>query len=107
MGLDFTSIKDRHGAAVYIIHSGNVLEQRAAERLAADLAKRAPKHQIEVLSAKSKDGESIVAFYSLNRMSFPHVLVVRDDDQLAHHWYGQSLPTAEQMAFSLQRVTES
>lgn len=108
MGLDFTSIADRHGAATYIIHDGTLSQQRAAERLAEDLAKYAPKHQVSVLSAKSQDGERVVSFYALSRMSFPHVLVVRDDDQLAHHWYGHNgLPTVEQMAFSLRSVTEA
>jgi hypothetical protein len=108
MGLDFTSIKDKSGAAVYIVHDGSVSQQRQCDKLAAELNEHTPKHQVLVISIKSHDGEQIANFYSLDRMSFPHALVVRDNDELAHHWYGHNgIPRAAELAFTLRSVSEN
>jgi len=105
MGLDFTHIADKRGLAIYMLHNGTHTQQQAMERLAADITARMPEKQIVILSAHSQDGERIRDFYALSPMAFPYVLLVRDNDQLAHFWQGPHVPTVEHVIYSAR--TES
>lgn len=102
MGLDFTNITDRSGAALYLIHDGTLTQQRSLERLAEELGARQLRQQIILLSARDPQAEKIRDFYDLSSMSFPHLLIVADDDRLLHSWSGAQLPTADHLAYALQ-----
>lgn len=101
MGLDFTSIKDAEGATVYLIHDGKVTQRRELEKITAFLQGRTPPVQAVLLSAHEADGRRICEFYGLRSDSFPHIIVVRDNDQLLQHWSGLQLPTAEVIAYTV------
>jgi hypothetical protein len=105
VGLSFTHIADRHGLAIYLLHNGTHTQEQAMKRLAADITARIPEKQIVILSARSQDGERVRDFYDLDPMALPYVLLVRDNDQLAHFWQGPHIPNPEHVIHSAQ--TES
>lgn len=103
MGLSFTSISDRHGAALFVIYDGSELDRRKW----SDFADRVSKEtgaQTVVLSVKDQDGERVRDFYDLDIMTLPHVLVVRDSDELAQQWAGQHLPQLTDVTYALRQV---
>ena len=100
MGLDFTSIKDREGAAVYLMHNGGFEQQKQMQALAEQL-QAVSKAQIAVVDGSTEDGRQIQQFYGLDTDNYPHVLVVRDDDELAGQWAGSEQPTVDQIAYTV------
>jgi hypothetical protein len=105
MGLDFTDIKDHEGAALYILHTGNTLENERLQRLADEIAKTAP-HQVVLLDVSTPNGEKVRDFYDIMPGQLPAVLIVRDDDSLAHHWFGSEIPTSGgDIAYRLQQTS--
>lgn len=105
MGLDFTGIKDSEGAALYILHTGNTLENERLQRLAAEVKKSAP-HQVIFLDVSSVDGEKVRDFYDIMPNQLPAALIVRDDDSLAHHWYGSEIPlSGSDIAYRLRQTS--
>ncbi len=102
MGLSFTSIKDKPGAAIYFLHDGTTTQQRLLERIAQEVHDRAPTYQMVMLSGRDRDGDGIRDFYSLDPDNFPHILVVSDDDQVVQSWSGQTLPTSDQLSYAMQ-----
>jgi hypothetical protein len=102
MGLDFSTIKDQDGAAVYIIHDGSMQNAAQMERLASDVKGRTSK-QVVVISAKDDNGRKIIDFYDLEGNS-NIVLLVRDDDQIHQMWRGNEIPGADQIAYFAEQV---
>lgn len=101
MGLEFSHIADRHGAAVYMIHDGTMTQTRAMERLAEELRKKQKDAQIVLLSARDQEGERIRDFYDLSPTSFPHILIVADDDRILHAWSGPQVPSLDHLSYAL------
>ena len=99
MGLDFTSIPDREGAAIYLMHNAGIEQQRQMEHLAEQL-RGSTDAQLEIIDGSSSDGRQIEQFYDLAPDNYPYVLIVRDDDELVAQWGGSEQPTAEQIAFT-------
>lgn len=83
MGLDFTTIKDQPGSAIYIIYDGTEVDKQKFEMLTKDLSERT-KLQIVFMSIDDPNATEIIKFYQLKGSHF--VLIVRDDDQLHHVW---------------------
>lgn len=101
MGLEFTTIKDRHGVSIFIISdemSRNVTKMR---RLAEDVSRHTAK-QVIMLTTGQEDARKIADFYDLQAGTM--VLLVRDDDQLHHIWYEQQIPRAEQIAHMANQI---
>ncbi|MGB4758442.1 MAG: hypothetical protein WBP26_00100 [Candidatus Saccharimonadales bacterium] len=106
MGLDFTNIKDGEGAALYILHAGNTLENERLQRLADEVQKNAP-HQVVMLDVSTADGEKVRDFYDIMPEQLPAMLVVRDDDSLAYQWHGNEIPTSgSDIAYRLRQTSE-
>ncbi|MDQ2973483.1 MAG: hypothetical protein M3Q79_03320 [bacterium] len=101
MALDFTKIKDEPGSAIIMLHDGTTRGQREFERLAAQIQKRTKK-QLVLLSVKDSVGHSIVSFYGLRGTKF--VLIVRDDDQLHHHWTDGNIFDPSEIAYSAEQA---
>lgn len=83
MGLEFTTIKDAPGAAIYFISDGTEADGKIFSQLAADVSSRS-KLQCIVLNVKDKNAGAILDFYDLKGTHF--VIIVRDNDELHHVW---------------------
>ncbi len=83
MGLEFTTIKDMPGAAIYFISDGTEVDKKMFHQLAADVSSRS-KLQCIVLEIKDKNAAAILDFYDLRGTHF--VIIVRDNDELHHVW---------------------
>lgn len=105
MGLDFTNIPDHEGAAVYILHSNNSLQESALQQLAKDITVRVAGVQVVMLAVGEPDTEKIREFYGLSNDSFPYVLIVRDSDELAGQWSGNDIPPADDIIYALGAVS--
>lgn len=106
MTLSFTAIPDRTGLAVYCLYDGTATQQRSVQRLVNALTSMLPRHQILILSAKDPNGEKIRDFYDLHVGTFPHVLLVKDNDELASFWSGSEVPSAEVIAHTVRTISE-
>lgn len=101
MGLDFTGIKDEHGAAIFILHDGTEQGKNDFLRLAEEVKKHTTK-QVIFLSAKDEIGSKIVRFYALKGTKF--VLVVRDDDQIHGMWSDGELFNPNTIAYTAEQA---
>lgn len=103
MGLDFTNIHDKEGAALYLLTDGTGPGERALERLAQEIDDAITADiQIVVLDPRRGDGARVKSFYSIQYL--PCVLIVRDDDTIAFQWDHQ-LPRAEDVAFQVSHIS--
>ena len=105
MGLDFTSIPDRDGAALYILHTGNTLEIQNFQHLADEIA-TTDNHQVILVDISTPDGEKIRDFYDITPEQLPVAMIVNDDDSIATQWAGQAIPAADVIAFQLRQISE-
>ena len=101
MALDFTKLKDQHGAAIFLIHDGTERVKEEFETLAADIGRRTKKQIIE-LNVREAPGSEIVKFYGLRGSRF--VLIVRDDDQLHHVWSDGERFDASHIAYTAEQA---
>jgi hypothetical protein len=84
-----------------MLYDGTLTQQRQLEQLKKELEAVAPGRQILLLSVKDRDGEGVRDFYDLAHESLPYILVIRDNDELAHMWSAPYIPTADQVAYTL------
>ena len=96
MGLDFTTIKDKPGSAIYLIHDGTQVDEMKFKVLADDMSKRTDK-QVVTMSMNDENASKVINFYQLRGTHF--VIIVRDDDQLHHVWSDGELFDAAQIAY--------
>lgn len=105
MGLDFTDIPDRTGAACYIIHHNTSIDTQRFESLQSEINKLAEGHQIILIDAESADGQNICDFYDITPEQLPAIMIVKDDDSIAYSWIGLDVPAADVIAYNLQQVS--
>ncbi len=103
MGLDFTSIPDREGVALYIIHDGSSQEEQRWKEFVNRL-QGMTQAQIVVMNSRDQDAQKIHEFYGLEDTEIPVLLAVRDDDQIAYKWGGMAVPPEEEIAHLLEEV---
>ena len=101
MALDFTTIKDEPGSAIFMLHAGTEMDKSDFERLAADVRTRTRK-QIILLPVNETIGRSIIEFYQLRGTHF--ILIVRDDDQLHHVWSDGERFDASHIAYTAEQA---
>lgn len=101
MGLDFTTIKDQIGSAIFLIHDGTDRDKEKFNQLAESLRTRSNK-QIIVMSSDENNAQKIVSFYKLRGTHF--VLIVRDDDQLHHVWFDGDNFDASQILYIAEQA---
>jgi hypothetical protein len=105
MGLDFTSIPDREGVALYMLHTGNTFELQRLTRLEDEIT-TATDHQVVLIDVNSSDGEQIRSFYSLDLEQLPTLLVIQDDDSIAYQWSGDAIPSSgTDIAYQLNQIS--
>lgn len=104
MGLEFTDIPDREGAAIYYIHHGSHSDETFTERLRRDIQDRLPDSQVVSVSVRTPDGEKIRDFYDILPERLPALLIVRDDDSLAGIYGATDMPPTDQLAYMLRSI---
>jgi hypothetical protein len=105
MGLDFSDIPDRQGAALYIIHTDDSISLERFTRLAEEIRSH-DNYQVILVNAQSVNGEKICSFYSLSREQLPAALIIADDDSVPHQWFGENIPTsANDIVYYLQQLS--
>lgn len=104
MGLDFTSIKDNDGAAVYIIYNPSLSEARRFEEFKKEVLGSQPNAQVVLLDITSGDAEQVRDFYDIDPESLPAVLVIADDDTLQYQWYGAEIPAVDVVCYHLSQI---
>lgn len=103
MALDFTTIADRIGPAVYIIGDGAFDMEHRLKQLGEDIDKLTEDEtQVVYLDPNSQDGQAVKEFYSLGTL--PVILIVMDDDTVPHQWVGSSLPRPDEVSYALSRI---
>lgn len=106
MGLDFLEdIIDEEGAAIYLLHDGGGYQERRMTDYMTELKKHTEK-QVEIFSARDRDGAELADFYNILEEKLPAILVVRDTDELAAEWYGLDLPQPEEVVFQADQVSD-
>lgn len=93
MGLDFTDIPDREGAALYLLHTGNSVELDRLTRLKQDIEAH-DSHQVVLIDVNTPDGEKVRDFYDIEAGSLPVALIIGDDDSIVFRWDNTAIPTA-------------
>ena len=101
MALDFLSLKDRQGVAIFLISDGMTRNQQGMTRLSEELTLKT-NYQIIELSTGDSDAKKIFDFYDLK--SGNHILLIGDTDELLHAWVGNELPNASQIAHIANQV---
>lgn len=104
MGLDFTNIEDRSGAALYVLTNGMTREIEKFERLKDELRGHTS-HQAVILDVHTPDGEKIRDFYDIMPEELPVAFIVRDDDSIAHKWHKDAIPAADIIAHHLRQIS--
>lgn len=103
MGLDFTNIADRHGAAVYLLTDGSSYSERQLIKYAEEIKQRTNNlSQVILIDPLRGDGVRVKEFYGLT--SFPAALIIMDDDTIARSWIGQ-LPAAQEVTYALSQIS--
>ncbi len=101
MSLDFTTIKDHPGSAIFFLHNGTEIGTQHFVDLMADVSRKTKKQTL-LLDATQNPGRSIVDFYKLKGSQF--VIIVRDDDQLHHVWSDGERFDASHIAFTAEQA---
>ncbi len=104
MGLDFTSISDNEGAALYVLSNASMMETRKFERLKSEIAQHCP-HQVVVLNVRTPDGEKVRDFYDIMPETLPVAMIVKDDDSIAQQWSKDYIPAADVIAHHLRQIS--
>jgi 3-deoxy-D-manno-octulosonic-acid transferase len=104
MGLDFTSIPDKEGSALYIIHNPSVTEERRFEELKKEINQSSPEAQVVLLDISTADAEQVRDFYDIMPESIPTAFIIADDDTLQHQWYGEDIPSADVICYHLSQI---
>ena len=90
MALSFLDLPDKHGVCIIILTGHNNYDKKRAAVIHDYVAKKTH-NQILSIDSDSDSGRKLVSFYSLPKGAMPMVLLIRDNDQLAHHWYNDQL----------------
>ena len=105
MGLDFLhSVKDRHGAAIYLLHNGSSFQERQFAAYATQLSQHT-KQEVQLFSIREANGAKLADFYDITAEQLPAILIVRDTDELAGSWYGVNLPLAQDVAYQASKIS--
>lgn len=104
MTLDFTSIPDRQGPAVYLL--GLPPNEEALRQLGQEITvATAGAAQVVYLDSASADGIQVSEFYDVTIESLPAVLIVQDDDALYQSWTRSNLPAADVVTHYINQIT--
>lgn len=102
MALEFTSIPDRHGPAVYILHNHSARLAAQFTRLAEEIDALTPDEtQVCLLEPSRGDGLAVKEFYGLT--VFPVVMIILDDDTVYQMWVSD-IPRPDEVSYALSTI---
>lgn len=102
MALEFTTIPDRTGPAIYIIGDGTIDMENRLKQLGEEADKLTEDEtQVVYLDPNSREGQDVKAFYGIEQL--PIILIVMDDDTIPYQWTG-SLPRPDEIAYTLSQI---
>ena len=105
MALEFTSIPDRTGPAVYVFGDGTTQVNQQLMELGNAIDRLTPDEtQVAFLDQSHGDGLSVKEFYGLT--DFPCVMIVMDDDTVPYQWT-LTLPQPDEVSYALSQITGS
>ncbi len=107
MGLDFTHIADKQGAALYVLYAGGQQDLQTFTRLKEEINKQTT-HQVALLDVTTPDGENVRDFYDIMPEQLPAVFIVKDDDSIAQMWSSTDIPSnSSDIVFHLRQISEA
>ncbi len=106
MALEFTTIPDREGPAIYLL--GNKSHEDVLTVLGRAIDDITPdESQTVCLDIDSGNGAQVAEFYGYMREQLPVIMIVQDDDTIYQSWHGIDLPAADVVAHYLNELTGS
>ena len=106
MALEFTTIPDREGPAVYLLgHTG--CEDQLKQLGTTIDSLTGSTIQTAYLDINSGNGTEVAEFYGYVQEQLPVILIVQDDDTVYQSWHGMDLPAADVVAHYLNELTGS
>jgi len=82
---------------VLILYRPNSEEARGVETFIRDFQARHDASRLEVVDVNSRDGYATATLYDV--MSYPAVLVLRDDGSILKSWEGEMLPLMDEISY--------
>ena len=80
-----------------ILYRPNSEEARGVETFIRDFQARHDASRLEVVDVNSRDGYATATLYDV--MSYPAVLVLRDDGSILKSWEGEMLPLMDEISY--------
>lgn len=106
MALEFTTIPDREGPAVYLLGHTGCEDQ--VKRLGEEIdAATEDAIQTAYIDIQSGNGAQVAEFYGYGLEQLPVVMIVQDDDTVYQEWRGADLPAADIVAHYIEQITGS
>ncbi len=105
MALEFTNIPDRTGPAIYLFGDGTAQTEEQLMRFGNEVDALTPDDtQVVYLDPTRGDGLSVKEFYGIT--SFPHAMIVMDDDTIPYQWE-YTMPQPDEVSYALSQITGS
>ncbi len=82
---------------VLILYRPNSEEARSVESFIHDYQARHETGRLEVVDVNTRDGYATASLYDI--MSYPAVLVLRDDGSILKSWEGEMLPLMDDVTY--------
>ncbi len=102
MALEFTTIPDRTGPAIYIIGNGTIDMEKQLKLLGEEVDKLTEDEtQVVYLDPNTREGQDIKTFYAIETL--PIILIVMDDDTVPYQWSG-TLPRPDEISYALSQI---
>lgn len=102
MALEFTSIPDRNGPAIYLLGDGSTQTKMTLVELGDQIDQATPDEtQVVYLDPNSGDGLSVKEFYAIETL--PCTMIIMDDDTMPYQWHG--LPRPDEITYALSQIT--
>lgn len=82
---------------VLILYRPNSEEARSVETFIRDFQARHDASRLEVVDVNTRDGNATATLYDV--MSYPAILVLRDDGSILKSWEGEMLPLIDEISY--------
>ena len=82
---------------VLILYRPNSEEARNVESFIHDFQARHETSRLEVVDVNTREGYATATLYDI--MSYPAILVLRDDGSIMKSWEGEMLPLVDEIAY--------
>ena len=80
-----------------VLYRPNSEEARSVESFIHDFQAHHETSRLEVVDVNTRDGYATATLYDI--MSYPAILVLRDDGSILKSWEGEMLPLVDEIAY--------